>query len=65
MGKQKHNVQKPTMQFMKVMLWDREEGDENVYQLDPAICSFSLISIISSPDSAVRIIWDNFYPLIS
>ena len=65
MGKQKHNVQKPSMQFMKVMLCDREEGDENLYHLDRAICSFLLISIISSPDSAVRIIWDNFYPLIS
>ena len=65
MGKQKHNVQKPTMQFMKVMLCDREEGDENLYQLDPAICSFLLVSIISSPDSAVRIMLDNFYPLIS
>ena len=65
MGKQKHNVQKPIMQFMKVMLCDREEGDENLYQLDPAICSFLLVSIISSPDSAVRIIWANFDPLIS
>ena len=65
MGKQKHNVQKPTMQFMKVMLCDRKERDENLYQLDQAICSFLLVSIISSPDSAVRIIWANFYPLIS
>ena len=65
MGKQKHNVQKATMQFMKVMLCNREDRDENLYQLDPAICSFLLVSIISSPDSAVRIIWDNFYPLFS
>lgn len=47
MGKQKHNVQKPIMQFMKVMPCDREERDENLYQLDPAICSFLLVSIIS------------------
>ena len=47
MGKQKHNVQKATMQFMKVMLCDREERDQNLYQLDLAICSFSLVSIIS------------------
>lgn len=47
MGKQKHNVQKATMQFMKVMLCDREERDQNLYQLDLAICSFLLVSIIS------------------